>query len=153
MKTLTNDEDRNEVITRLRRINATSERRWGQMTAAQMLCHLADSYRVGLGEKKASSINPGLLQRTLVKRIALYTPIRWPKGVPTMPEVKQGAGGTNPGDFEADRAGLIALVERFPASRQACESTPHPLFGKMSYDDWMRWGYRHADHHLRQFGV
>jgi hypothetical protein len=153
MKTLANREDRDEVIARLRRVSATSERRWGQMTAAQMLCHLADSYRVALGEKKASSNNPGLLQRTLVKRIALYMPMHWPKGVPTMPEVKQGVGGTDPDDFEADRADLIELVIRFPANRQACENTPHPLFGKMSYNDWMRWGYLHADHHLRQFGV
>jgi hypothetical protein len=30
--------------------------------------------------------------------------------------------------------------------------TSHPMFGKMSAKDWMRWGYLHADHHLRQFG-
>lgn len=152
MKTLANREDRDEVMARLRRVSAASERRWGQMTVSQMLCHLADSYRVALGERKAGAVT-GLLPRTLVKWIALHAPMHWPKGVPTMPEVKQGVGGTNPADFEADRADLIALVERFPANRQACEKTPHPLFGKMSYDDWMRWGYLHADHHLRQFGV
>jgi hypothetical protein len=153
MKTLANPEDRNEVITRLRQVSATSERRWGQMNAGQMICHLADSYRAALGERKVSSLNAGLLQRTLVKRIALYTSMQWPKGVPTMPEVKQGEGGTNPADFEADRADLVALIERFPTNRQALENTPHPFFGKMSYGDWIRWGYRHADHHLRQFGV
>ena len=25
-------------------------------------------------------------------------------------------------------------------------------WGKMTAGDWMRWGYLHADHHLRQFG-
>jgi Protein of unknown function (DUF1569) len=29
---------------------------------------------------------------------------------------------------------------------------PHPIFGPMTAKDWMRWGYLHADHHLRQFG-
>lgn len=29
----------------------------------------------------------------------------------------------------------------------------HPGFGRMSQSDWLRWGYRHVDHHLRQFGV
>ena len=28
----------------------------------------------------------------------------------------------------------------------------HPMFGPMTPEDWMRWGYLHADHHLRQFG-
>jgi hypothetical protein len=26
------------------------------------------------------------------------------------------------------------------------------MFGPMTEKDWMRWGYLHADHHLRQFG-
>jgi hypothetical protein len=29
---------------------------------------------------------------------------------------------------------------------------PHSIFGSMTNQDWMRWGYLHADHHLRQFG-
>jgi hypothetical protein len=29
----------------------------------------------------------------------------------------------------------------------------HPIFGALSARDWLRWGYLHADHHLRQFGV
>ncbi|HEV2663419.1 MAG TPA: DUF1569 domain-containing protein [Blastocatellia bacterium] len=33
------------------------------------------------------------------------------------------------------------------------EFHPHPYFGAMSESQWMRWGYLHCDHHLRQFGV
>jgi hypothetical protein len=29
----------------------------------------------------------------------------------------------------------------------------HPIFGAMSERAWLRWGYLHMDHHLRQFGV
>jgi hypothetical protein len=29
----------------------------------------------------------------------------------------------------------------------------HPMFGAMPRADWLIWGYRHMDHHLRQFGV
>jgi hypothetical protein len=29
----------------------------------------------------------------------------------------------------------------------------HPIFGRMSRAAWLRWGYLHADHHLRQFGA
>jgi hypothetical protein len=28
----------------------------------------------------------------------------------------------------------------------------HPIFGRMTEAEWMRWGYLHTDHHLRQFG-
>ena len=29
--------------------------------------------------------------------------------------------------------------------------TRHPAFGAMSAREWLRWGWLHADHHLRQF--
>ena len=40
------------------------------MSAHQMVCHLDDSYKVGLGEKYASPAT-GYLQRTLLKWLAL----------------------------------------------------------------------------------
>jgi hypothetical protein len=27
------------------------------------------------------------------------------------------------------------------------------MFGSMQRTDWLRWGWLHADHHLRQFGA
>jgi hypothetical protein len=30
---------------------------------------------------------------------------------------------------------------------------PHPMFGDLTSWQWMRWGYLHTDHHLRQFGL
>ena len=29
----------------------------------------------------------------------------------------------------------------------------HPIFGPMTLRAWMRWGYLHVDHHLRQFSA
>ncbi len=85
----------------------------------------------------------------VVKWLALKLPMQWPKGVPTRPEVEQGKGGSPPVDFGQDLASLKSNVSRF------CAASPrlaHPIFGEMTADDWMRWGYLHADHHLRQFG-
>ena len=62
------------------------------------------------------------------------------------------AGGTPPTDFENDRAKLSAAMERF-GSVPGSARGPHPVLGPLSHEQWMRWGYRHADHHLRQFGV
>lgn len=120
------------------------------MSVNQMLCHLTDSYLVALGEKKAASAT-GLLQRTVFKYIALRTPLRWPKGLPTMPEVDQGKGGTAPLQFSQDQQKLASTLQRFCDNLQE-PCTTHPLFGPMTREDWWRWGYLHADHHLRQFG-
>jgi hypothetical protein len=85
-----------------------------------------------------------------VKWIALRTPLRWPPGVPTRPEIEQGRGGTPPAEWEADRAELLKLMDAFAERRTF---GVHPTFGKMSESDWLIWGYRHVHHHLRQFGV
>ena len=152
MKSFLNQADKKEILERLSALRPDSHRRWGRMTPHQMICHLSDSFKSRLGEKEISSIsNP--FTRTMVKWIALYAPLPWPRGVKTRPEADQEIGGTPPDDFESDRWRLVALIERFTAPAKNTEFHPHPLFGDMSEAEWMRWGYLHCDHHLRQFGA
>lgn len=120
------------------------------MSVDQMVCHLRDSYLTALNEKYVSPAT-GFLQRTLMKWIALRGPGKWPHGVRTRPEVEQGIGGTPPVEFERDRAMLVVVFDRFCEPSVNLAPT-HPFFGPMSREDWLRWGYLHADHHLRQFG-
>ena len=51
MKTLGREQDKVEVLGRLRRLRPQTERRFGRMSAHQMVCHLADALRMGLGQK------------------------------------------------------------------------------------------------------
>lgn len=149
MSTLADLKVRAACRERIERLSPNASPKWGRMTARQMVCHLNDSFRVGMGEKYASPAT-SLLQRTFIKWVALRTPVKWPPGVPTRPEIEQGRGGTPPGDWSRDCAELLALMDAF-AECQAFGV--HPTFGKMSSRDWLTWGYRHVDHHLRQFGV
>ena len=152
MKTLAHQRCRAEIVRRLRSLRPESTRRWGQMSAHQMICHLCDSCRIATGERRASDAG-GLMQRTLVKWIALYLPVRWPPGLPTRPEVDQLVGGTKPVEFAADVAQLEALLEFITTRDRGFDWAAHPIFGTMSQAAWLRWAYLHADHHLRQFGA
>ncbi len=152
MKSLFNSNDKQEVIERLRRVRPDSQRQWGKMTAHQMVCHLHDSFKIGTGEKVASS-KSNLVSRTFVKWFALQVPMTWPKGFQTRPEVDQLLGGTPPAEFERDVKELEAMVERFSSPQRDFSWQPHPIFGAMTDEHWLRWGYLHMDHHLRQFGV
>lgn len=105
-----------------------------------------------MGARRLSAA-PGFGLRWLVKWIALDLPFHWPHGVKTRPEADQLAGGTPPVDFETDRDELLVLLERFAGTPRDFQWHPHPMFGAMSDKDWMRWGYLHVHHHLRQFGV
>ena len=149
MKTLARERDKVEVLHRLKQVRPDSVRRWGKMSAHQMICHLADACRMAMGVHAVSDAT-GPLQRTVVKWIALYVPLPWPPGILTRPEIDQESGGTCPSDFDADVAALETLVEVMATRRGDWPS--HPVFGRMSGAAWLRWGYLHMDHHLRQFG-
>jgi Protein of unknown function (DUF1569) len=152
MTSLADTATRQSVLKRIARLEPGTKPRWGRMSAHQMLCHLTDSFLAAIGEKQVSPAT-GLVQRTLMKWGALYSPIPWPKGLATRPEVEQGVGGTPPVDFELDRAGLISVVERFAEPGRAFSGHRHPVLGELRDSQWLRWGYLHTDHHLRQFGV
>jgi hypothetical protein len=150
VKTLARRRDKDEILQRLKDVRPDSPARWGRMSAHQMVCHLSDAFFMATGEKRVSDAT-GFAQRTIVKWISLYGPLRWPAGIPTRPETDQLLGGTSPGDFAADVSQLEALVQRVAAER--VDWQPHPIFGRMSTAAWLRWGYLHTDHHLRQFGA
>jgi hypothetical protein len=153
MKTLANEKDRALILDRLCRLDPDSERRWGKMTPHQMICHLNDSFKSVIGERDLIGDKSNLLTRSVVRWIALYAPLKWPHGVKTMPENDQEQGGTPPEDFKRDVAALKATVERVTRSQRDFQWRRHPLFAEMFERDWMRWGYLHMDHHLRQFGL
>jgi hypothetical protein len=151
MKTMARPQDKAQIMRRLKTLRPECTRKWGRMSAHQMVCHLSDSFRLVTHQKTASRAS-GLVQTTLLKWIALYVPLRWPPGVTTRPEVDQELGGTKPGDFVADVIELEALLETVTTLAKDYAWPAHPIFGRMSAADWMRWAYLHVDHHLRQFG-
>ena len=152
MKTLANSENKREILERLRAIGPASQRQWGRMTVAEMVCHLSDALRVSMGETDASPIR-NRFPRSLMKWAALSLPMQWPHGVSTMPECKAGVGGTKPAEIESDLNTLRELLERFTRKPRGFELQVHPIFGPMTEAEWMRWGYLHLDHHMRQFGL
>jgi len=152
MKTLARQRDKAEILRRLRQVRPESVRRWGRMSPHQMVCHLSDAFRMATGQKRVSH-DTRLLHRTIVRWIALYFPVRWPAGILTRPEIDQELGGTRPGDFAGDVAALEALVELMTKETRHFDWQVHPIFGRVSEAEWLRWAYLHMDHHLRQFGV
>lgn len=150
MKTLQNERERRELLGRLNRLRVDSERRWGSMSAHQMICHLSDSFRAALGEKSITE-SSSLFKRTIYKWAALWLPISWPHGIKTRPEMDQLRGGTKPTEFAGDVETFRTLFDRFCGWKG--EFTPHGWMGQLSTTERMRHAYLHIDHHFRQFGV
>ena len=143
---------RQQVVRRIALLKPDTPMLWGKMNAAQMICHLNDAFEVAMGVRAAKPASRPI-DRTVIKWAALYMPVTWPKGTPTRPEVEAGRGGTPPADFGRDRAALVASIERFCEPNRPFAWQPHPVFGPLTDREWLRWGYLHTDHHLRQFGL
>lgn len=149
MKSVADSAVLERLIERLGALGPETPRRWGSLTAAEMLCHLADATASVL----TSTTSEPVPRRPLLKWFALRVPLAWPHGLQTPPEVDPHVEGTRPSDFETDRQRAIDGLRAFAAAPASALSVSHGAFGKMSQRDWQIWAYRHTDHHLRQFGV
>jgi hypothetical protein len=145
MATLLDSADRASILQRLRRLHPSAQRRWGTLTAPNMVCHLADQLRVALGDVPAKRVDT-LPRRTLLKWLVVYSPLRPPPGkIETAPEMLIAGPTTWSQDVDA--------VERLVARMAAAPTTAiHPFFGPLTHGGWGRISWKHLDHHLRQFG-
>jgi len=148
MGSVLNDVDRAEICGRLARVTSESAPRWGAFDAAGMLNHLRLSALMALGELSVASKNKRAFQMFPLKHLILHV-IPFPKGAPTAAELL--VAGSAP--LEGLRSEVASLVARIGAGPRTGEGPVHPLFGRLSRSEWGVLMYKHADHHLRQFGA
>ncbi|HET8646591.1 MAG TPA: DUF1569 domain-containing protein [Vicinamibacteria bacterium] len=152
MKTVADPAVLADLTARLGRLRGDSARRWGSLSAHEMLCHLGDSTAMALGTRPALPPAPSR-RRRLFKALALWSPLRWPHGIRTRPVLDPRAEGTRPAAFGDDLARVIDGLQRVAAAAPEALIASHVVFGAMTLRDWQRWAYKHTDHHLRQFGA
>lgn len=147
MKTIFDRDARERLLSRLQHITADAKPRWGKMNAEQMLAHLVEGMRMSLGEFP-----------TRPKRmISRYPPFRqlfvyllpWPKGAPTARELLPADRRS----VDDSKRELARLVNAIAGRARETEWPDHPAFGQLSGRAWGVVGWRHIDHHLRQFGL
>ena len=147
-RTILNERDRAEIESRLRSLSVSSAARWGSMDVANMLKHLHLSARMTLGELPVVSANKRAFQMFPLKHLILYV-LPFPKGAPTAAELKPSAALS----FDEERAALLELLERIGTGPGEGAGPEHPLFGPLTWREWGVVTYKHADHHLKQFGA
>jgi hypothetical protein len=150
MRSLLNSRDLAELQSRLELLQPGDPGLWGEMTVEQMLAHVCGAFRTAMGELAPGDVPVQPLPPRLMKFAALRLPVQWPQGVQTVSSLKVGAPAMRPAAFAEQRRLVLAEMQRFVRPEQ--RRVDHAMFGAMSYGDWMRWGYLHTDHHLRQFG-
>ena len=148
MRSILNEGDRTAITNRMRSLSVSSTRRWGSMDLVSMLRHLQLSARMTLGELDVPSVNKRAFQVFPLKHLILYV-LPFPKGAPTAPKLKPDSATS----LEEERAALLDLLERIGTGPREGMGPAHPLFGPLSWCEWGVVTYKHADHHLKQFGA
>lgn len=138
--------------TLMEAIGGLDERReplWGKMTARKMVEHLIWAFELSTGKSK---IICDLSQEQQAQRKPfLYNNRPTPHEVPN-PELEKGLPSPRFIHLEAARKRLgeevVAFMEHNPN-----QEYDHPIFGKLSREEWERAHYKHTFHHLLQFGL
>lgn len=148
MGSIHNESDRAAIVNRVRSLTTSSTRRWGTMDVTGMLKHLHLSALMTLGEMEVPSANKRVFHVFPLKHLLLYV-VPFPKGAPTAPKLKP----VDAASMEEERAAVLELIERIGTGPSEGAGPAHPLFGPLTWREWGVVTYKHADHHLKQFGV
>ena len=138
-----------EILSRLNSIKANTPAAWGTMNAAQMMAHCQATFNAYFTEEKVKRGLVSFLFGKIAKK-KLFSDKPWPQGLPTAKSfvVKDERV------FLVEKEKLTACIKHFAEEGYTViTERVHPFFGRMSSQEWATLGYKHLDHHLRQFGA
>ncbi len=140
------------LMDAIQRLKEQSRPLWGRMTAQQMVEHLIWSLELSTGKSEIICNLPvGLLEK---RKKFLFDNMPTPQEVPN-PELEKGLP---PNRFASLDEAIRRLGEELSAFRNFLSGNTgieyeHPIFGKLSAEEWERAHYKHVYHHLLQFGL
>ena len=135
-----------EIIDRINKLTPESQRQWGKMDVAQMLAHCQMPMGVATGKHKLKGSGFLKLVGPFFKGL-LFNNKPFKKNLGTDKSFIM----TTPKEFEKEKSGLIQMINDF--SEVTMSGEPHPIFGKLTKEQWSKGTWKHLDHHLMQFGV
>ena len=146
IKNLFEPEIKQELIDRINSLSNQSQAKWGKMNVAQMLAHCQLPVLAAYGKHE---IKGNLLIKLLgpLFKNTLFNSTPYKKGLPT----DKSYIVTVEKEFEKEKSGLLELLSQF--SEINIIDGKHPVFGKMTKEQWSKAIWKHIDHHLRQFGA
>ncbi len=149
MKSFFEEKNYQELLTRIKNVDAKTKSQWGKMNVPQMMHHCQKALEIPL--EKATIRKPNLLMKMLFSTFkpSLYNDKPWKQSLPTAKEFVV----RDEKEFEKEKKHLLELMEEFHNKGAKGTFPVHPAFGKFTNEQWGQAQYKHIDHHLRQFGA
>jgi hypothetical protein len=147
VKNLFDPSVKQEIIDRINKLTPQTKQLWGKMNVAQMLAHVQMPIRIAYGTHQPKGSFLLRLIGPLFKS-KLWDEKPYKQSLPTDPTfVMTGSEKV----FEKEKAAVLDLVNKF--STESIVGEHHPVFGKLTKENWSKATWKHLDHHLKQFGV
>lgn len=137
---------KSETLERIKKLTPASKALWGKMNVEQMLAHLQRPIGVAFGSHQLEGSFILKLIGPLFKSV-LYNEKPYKHGLPT----DKSYIVADQKNFEIERDKLVDMVNKF--TEDNVTNIVHPVFGKMTKEQWSKATWKHLDHHLQQFGV
>jgi hypothetical protein len=138
-----------EIRSRVESLRPDSQKQWGAMTVAQMMSHCSAWLEMAASGTSSPRRFVGRIIGGVVKKSILGEgTIR--RNMPTDKALIRN----NDCDFAEEQRRLVDRVHQFSSEGpEKYKTHSHSFFGPMTPLEWATLGYKHLDHHLRQFGA
>lgn len=136
-----------EIIDRINKLTPQTKQLWGKMNVSQMLAHVQMPIRIAYGTHQPKGSFLLRLIGPLFKS-KLWDEQPYKQSLPTDPTFIMTGSEK---EFEKEKTAVLDLINKF--TRENLVSERHPVFGKLTKENWSKATWKHLDHHLKQFGV
>lgn len=139
------------LVSCIQRLNPATKPAWGKMNVQQMIEHFADSVMNASGKLKLTAVNEG-------ERLEKFRQFLMSEK-PFLPNTKNPLMDEEPAPlkFNTVQAAINKLKQEMMHFFNVFEKNPglitqNPFFGKLNFEENIQLLYKHALHHLKQFG-
>ncbi len=143
---------RTKFIPLLQRIDPATSGKWGKMNLQQMIEHFADVMMIASGKIKLQTITPSdklpAYKEFLLSEKQFKQNTKSPVLPPDPPPLRRNTTQAAIGKLKEE---LIVFFENFDKNPEL--KTANPVFGELDFAENIQLLYKHALHHLNQFGV
>ena len=143
---------RTKLISLLQKLRNDEPARWGKMNVQQMIEHFTDVMMVASGKIKLPIATPPDKLPRLREFMFSEKPFKENTKSPVLPEeplsLKKNTKEAAIGKLQEEVIYFFQTFEKNPGLK-----TINPVFGELDFDANIQLLYKHALHHLKQFGV
>lgn len=143
---------KNDFIFLLKHLAPDAKGKWGKMNGQQMVEHFTDAVKIASGKLKHKLLNEGEKLQQFRTFLMSEAPFRENTPNPLLSEqptpLKYSTMQNAIAALQVELNDFYNYFEKHPGA-----TTLNPFFGELTFEQNVRLLYKHARHHLKQFGM